>query len=294
MRNRKSKKIKLIFAAIILIIIGRLFVYSRPVLFSRLLTAEPKITILNPSSSLDGKDIWTVRFQTEGKADLIISSPNATWEELFEDDQKSEDEMRFLDLVCGEQSFKDQLSVVGTNGETRRLTELSFSDSFKPVKFVIADYQCEEESSMSNLMNVSGYPTLEFEFGSAVEYAYDSFSYDCEPAGTCACGSTCGPGSEDYWCNGADNCTTGTCPSLPHTSSENFCNTSTADYSCVCSSEVCSGSCTCQASGSCIYTCDPGWADNDGNPANGCEAELTDNYIRFNNIRMNLIRVDFQ
>ncbi|MEM2121742.1 MAG: hypothetical protein QXU20_03755, partial [Candidatus Woesearchaeota archaeon] len=131
------------------------------------------ITILNPITYLRDNEIWTVEFNTTGTADLIISSNNSNWTEINLDLNETTDEMKFLDLKCGNNSLKQQIKIIDIDGNIKELSEIRENESFKIQKFLIEDYSCEETSYFSNLMLKAGYAILKFEFGEQTAYAID-------------------------------------------------------------------------------------------------------------------------
>ncbi|MFH8109718.1 MAG: NosD domain-containing protein, partial [Candidatus Aenigmatarchaeota archaeon] len=134
---------------------------------------EISITILNPYTYLRDGETWIVAFNTTGKADLIISSPNANWREMFADDENTFDEMEFLDIKCGNNSVKNSLQLIDELNNTYNYSRLTEKDSVKVKKFLIKDYSCEETGYFINRMFRAGYAVLEFEFAGQKAYAYD-------------------------------------------------------------------------------------------------------------------------
>jgi len=126
------------------------------------------IEIQNPYTVLKSGDTWNVAFKTIGTADLEITSPNAFWEEM-PDDKGTKDELRFISLQCGNSSA--DIIVINTDGKEYGYERAPAGA--KPVKLIARDYRCEEESILSNLVNIKGYATLRLQFGESVGYAYD-------------------------------------------------------------------------------------------------------------------------
>ncbi len=138
---------------------------------------EISIIILNPYTYLRDGETWTVAFNTTGTANLTITSPNAGWTEFLIDDSDTFDEMDFLDLKCGEESFKDELKLVGFDNLTYDYTDLTEMDSLDVEKLLVRNYECTETGYLSNYMHKAGYATLMFEFEnqnqSVRDWAYD-------------------------------------------------------------------------------------------------------------------------
>ncbi|MEM5855662.1 MAG: NosD domain-containing protein, partial [Candidatus Aenigmatarchaeota archaeon] len=137
---------------------------------------EISIIILNPYTYLRDGETWTVAFNTTGKADLVISSPNANWKEMLKDDEKTFDEMEFLDLKCGDNSLKSSLQLIDELNKTYNYSQLKEEDSIRVKKFLIKDYSCDETGYFINKMFRAGYVVLEFEFAGQKAYAYDPSS----------------------------------------------------------------------------------------------------------------------
>ncbi len=127
-------------------------------------TFEIDLVILNPIEYLKDGDVWIVRFETIGTANLSIWSENAAFEEIQNDSNLTIDEMEFLNLSCGNKSLSERLVVLDEENNSYNYTEISFNDSIKPYKFFVEDYYCEDIGSFSNYMNIAGYAILEFEF----------------------------------------------------------------------------------------------------------------------------------
>ncbi|MEM7819046.1 MAG: right-handed parallel beta-helix repeat-containing protein, partial [Candidatus Aenigmatarchaeota archaeon] len=136
-------------------------------------TFEISITILNPYTYLRDGETWIVAFNTTGKADLAISSPNANWKEMLIDNENTFDEMEFLDIKCGENSLKSSLQLIDELNNTYDYSQLKEEDSIRVKKFLIKDYSCDETGYFINKMFRAGYAVLEFEFAGQKVYAYD-------------------------------------------------------------------------------------------------------------------------
>ena len=134
--------------------------------------AGANITILNPYTYLRDNETWTVAFNTTGTADLIINSTNANWEEVLIDNPSTEDEMRFLNITCGNAPAAN-LQIIDENGNYYDYSSLTEQDSVRIKKLFIANYSCDETSYLSNYMNKAGYAILQFTFGDATAFAYD-------------------------------------------------------------------------------------------------------------------------
>lgn len=135
-------------------------------------TYEISITILNPYAYLRDNENWTVEFSTTGQADLIIISTNAKWQEI-KTDLQGFDEMKFLEIKCGDNSLESKLKIIESNGITYNYNSLTESNSIKPVKFLIENYSCDDTSYFKNYMIKAGYAVLQFDFGGQIAYAYD-------------------------------------------------------------------------------------------------------------------------
>jgi len=135
-------------------------------------TYELSITILNPYAYLRDNENWTVEFSTTGNADLVISSTNAKWQEI-KTDLQGFDEMKFLEIKCGDNSLENKLKIIDSSGTVYNYNSLTERDSVKPVKFLIENYACNETGHFENHMLKAGYAILQFDFGSQTAYAYD-------------------------------------------------------------------------------------------------------------------------
>jgi len=62
-------------------------------------TFEVSITIINPVEYLNDGETWTVRFTTNGTADLVINSTNAGWGEMLTDVPGTFDEVSYHNLA---------------------------------------------------------------------------------------------------------------------------------------------------------------------------------------------------
>ncbi len=135
-------------------------------------TYELSITVLNPYAYLRDNENWTVEFSTMGQADLIITSTNAKWQEIKKD-LPSFDEMKFLEIKCGDASLENKLKIIDGSGAVYNYNSLTERDSVKPVKFLIENYSCDNTSYFKNNMLKAGYAVLKFDFGGQIAYAYD-------------------------------------------------------------------------------------------------------------------------
>jgi len=135
-------------------------------------TYELSITVLNPYAYLRDNENWTVEFSTIGNANLIITSTNAKWQEIKKD-LPSFDEMKFLEIKCGDNSLENKLKIIDSGGTVYNYNSLTEHDSVKPVKFLIENYSCDNTSYFKNYMIKAGYAVLQFDFGGQIAYAYD-------------------------------------------------------------------------------------------------------------------------
>ncbi len=111
------------------------------------------ITIIDIQSYPTVGGNWTVRFTTNGTANLTITAVNGTtWSDSDEDE-----DLRFLEVKCGE----DVLSYdwVGNS-------------------IFIADYSCNETGYEVSRVLTSGKHTLEFRFGDQTKYAHNYAGYE--------------------------------------------------------------------------------------------------------------------
>ena len=104
----------------------------------------PEITILNPKSLPFTGGLWTVNFETGGKADLRIRGVDGT---------EFGKELEFLELKCGQQTVPTEW-----NGEW----------------LVAKNFECDEIASETSTALLEGKHRLEFVFGKCVKYAYNS------------------------------------------------------------------------------------------------------------------------
>jgi len=107
----------------------------------------------------------------------MISSPNAGWTEFLTDNADTFDEMKFLDIKCGENSLKDQLRLIDFENNTYNYNELTEQDSIDVQKLFIQDYSCNETGYLSDYMIKAGYATIMFEYSNqnmtVRDYAHD-------------------------------------------------------------------------------------------------------------------------
>ncbi|MCM2325477.1 MAG: hypothetical protein NDI94_03370, partial [Candidatus Woesearchaeota archaeon] len=140
-------------------------------------TFEISITVLNPYSYLRDGDIWTVAFNTTGIGNLTISSPNANWTEFLTDDTGTIDEMRFINLSCGNNTLGSSIKIIDHDNNRYGYPELSPTESIKATQIIIENYECNSTGYLTNHMNIAGYATLFFEFSNqnstVTDYAYD-------------------------------------------------------------------------------------------------------------------------
>jgi hypothetical protein len=109
---------------------------------------EASITIINVQSYPTVWGNWTVRFNTTGIADLIITPINNT---NFDVD------IQFLELKCGNEKF---------------------NPVYDGKSVFYANWSCSEEGRIINKVLKEGKHTLEFRFGDDVEYAFNKAGYD--------------------------------------------------------------------------------------------------------------------
>jgi hypothetical protein len=144
-------------------------------------TGELNITILNPYMYMRDNETWTVAFQTIGIANLTISSPNSQWEEMLSNNISTTDEMRYMNLWCGNVSMNSSL-LLTDKSHTVGYNTLASSSYFKPINLTLKGYSCDNDISyISNYMNIAGYATLRFDFtdgdSTITQYAYDPTTY---------------------------------------------------------------------------------------------------------------------
>jgi len=140
-------------------------------------TFEISIKVLNPFTYLRDGETWAVAFETVGRANLTISSPNAGWTEFLTDSNETFDEMQFVELSCGNESLKSGLRLAGFDNATYDYSALSEVDSIDVQKLLISDYECNSTGYLADTMLKAGYATLLFEFSNenatVSDYAYD-------------------------------------------------------------------------------------------------------------------------
>ncbi|USN45872.1 MAG: right-handed parallel beta-helix repeat-containing protein [Candidatus Woesearchaeota archaeon] len=133
-------------------------------------TYEVGITVLNVYTYPKAGDNWTVYFNTTGIADLTIWSTNANFTEMPTDVVATDDELRFLDFRCGNQTVND-IIVRDAFGQEYVLEDLAAN--IKPVSFFLPSYSCENISMFTTSVRIPGYAALGFRFGTVEAYAYD-------------------------------------------------------------------------------------------------------------------------
>lgn len=170
-----------------------------PHLSNQTFEIEISIEVLNVYSYLRSGDTWQVAFVTNGTADLVIDSPNASWTEMLTDDFITEDEMEFIDLRCGNDSLQGSLQLIDSLGNTTNYSQLTSDDFFKPTKFLIENYSCSETAYFENLMHIAGYAALKFQFGNETAWAYDPYPGPPDCADNTDCATCIAGGCE--WCN---------------------------------------------------------------------------------------------
>ncbi len=136
-------------------------------------TYEISIVVLNPVTYLRDGETWVVAFNTTGTADLTINSTNSGWEEMLTDDNLTFDEMRFLNLSCGENNLRESILVYDASGTSYNFSQIQPADSIRPKEFFISDYSCNETAYFSNHMKKAGYAIIDFRFGSEMAQAID-------------------------------------------------------------------------------------------------------------------------
>ncbi|TAL58071.1 MAG: hypothetical protein EPN86_00825, partial [Nanoarchaeota archaeon] len=143
-------------------------------------TFEIGIIVLNPVTYLRNGDTWVVAFNTTGTADLVINSTNAFWEEVKTDNPSTSDEMRFLNLSCGQNDLASSLLIDDYNGSQYNYSSILQTDSVRPKDFIVPNYSCNETAYFSDYMKKAGYAELMFSFGGETAFALD-------PTGITAC-----------------------------------------------------------------------------------------------------------
>jgi hypothetical protein len=143
-------------------------------------TFEVDIIILNPYTYLRNNDNWTVAFNTTGQADLVIDSTNAAWTEFLTDNLSTYDEMKFLDIGCGNTSLKSSLELIDGNENYYDYSQLTESNSIRVKKLLIRNYSCDYTGYITNNMLKAGYAILQFSFGGQTAYARDPDFTPCQ------------------------------------------------------------------------------------------------------------------
>lgn len=109
------------------------------------------LTILNPKSFPKVGRNWTVKFQTKGKATLIVRAVNGTsWSKNSENK-----DLKFLELKCGDKTQK----TVWRKG-----------------MLIAPQYECNQTSYLTTKVLQEGKHTLKFRFRDFREYAYNDTS----------------------------------------------------------------------------------------------------------------------
>ncbi|MEK6967791.1 MAG: NosD domain-containing protein, partial [Nanoarchaeota archaeon] len=141
---------------------------------------EISIVILNPVTYLRDGETWVVAFNTTGTANLTINSTNAFWEEMQSDNVDTFDEMRFLNLSCGQNDLRDSIKIRDYSDNEYSYNQIMQSDSIRPKDFFIPDYYCNETAYFSNHMKKAGYANLTFTFGNFTAFALDPSVTECQ------------------------------------------------------------------------------------------------------------------
>ncbi|MFH1840532.1 MAG: hypothetical protein ABH849_05275, partial [Nanoarchaeota archaeon] len=111
-------------------------------------TYELEITILNVQSYPVVGGNWTVQFETDGEADLIVKAVNeTTWSNVNE-----LEDLKFLEIKCGEE-----------------VLDYSWIDD----SVVVYNYSCNETGFEISKVLTAGVHDLEFTFGSQTAYAHN-------------------------------------------------------------------------------------------------------------------------
>ncbi|MBD3304338.1 hypothetical protein GF343_04270, partial [Candidatus Woesearchaeota archaeon] len=111
------------------------------------------IAVINVQSYPSLKGNWTVMFNTTGKADLTISAVNGTnWTDYAD----SGYDLKFLEVKCGNKT----LDYTWINGSV-----------------FLANYSCDSLGYETSKVLTTGKHTLEFRFGSDVDYAFNDVFY---------------------------------------------------------------------------------------------------------------------
>ena len=119
-----------------------------PHLSNQSFEVEVSITVLNVQSFPSVGGNWTVRFETTGMADLIISAVGGTtWSNANEDN-----DLKFLEIKCGD----DILSYTWENNSV-----------------VIGNYSCDKTGYEISKVLTNGKHHLKFQFGDEVAYAHN-------------------------------------------------------------------------------------------------------------------------
>ncbi|MBN2202881.1 MAG: hypothetical protein JW700_01735, partial [Candidatus Aenigmarchaeota archaeon] len=159
---------------------------------------EVSIEVLNPYTYLKDADDWIVAFETFGTANLTINSTNASWTEFLKDTTETFNEMKFIDIMCGEISLRNSLKLIDFSGNVYNYSDLSQNDSLEIEHLLIENYSCNETAYLTNNMIKSGYATLQFTFGDQVAYAYDPPGYTCQKFTNAVQWGAVGAGSVTY------------------------------------------------------------------------------------------------
>jgi len=137
---------------------------------------------------------WTTEFNTTGTANLTISAFNGTtYSEEPNDNNETEDDLRFLELSCGNYTLpwdsllaivnascmngtveNTTLSCAGEDSAYVNYTQLMDSNLSLPVLSIfIENYTCNSTAYYTVYVLTAGKHTQEFRFGDKVAYAYN-------------------------------------------------------------------------------------------------------------------------
>jgi len=114
---------------------------------------------------------WTVSFSTKGTGDLTISVINGTYSEMYDDDVSTADDLRILELACGDFEIfsKDKLIenedlwFILMNNSKVKLGDL-IGESVLIRSIYIEDYNCRETGYYTLDKLSGGINSLEFDF----------------------------------------------------------------------------------------------------------------------------------
>lgn len=138
-----------VYAVLASVLVG--IYYLEPVI-TGFATADQLVDIRLSNSMTDEKN-WVVSFYTVGTGDLGISMVDGSYSEMYNDDSSSIDDLRILELKCGEYEIFNIDNLIDTervwfillDNSRIRLSEVVWSSV--PVKGVyVEDYSCDDET----------------------------------------------------------------------------------------------------------------------------------------------------